>query len=86
MFESQTFKDKMGQSVVPSFLSVYDDPSLPRFEKTDLNGFYPYDDEGVKTQRWDLIKDGILVNYQAIRDQAHILGLKESQGCCYADN
>lgn len=33
-----------------------------------------------------MIKDGILVNYQAIRDQAHILGLNASQGCCYADN
>jgi TldD protein len=49
-------------------------------------GAVGYDDEGVKTQRWDLIRDGILVNYQAIRDQAHILGLKESQGCCYADS
>ena len=49
-------------------------------------GAVGYDDEGVKTQRWDLIKDGVLVNYQAIRDQAHILGLKTSQGCCYADN
>ena len=49
-------------------------------------GAVAYDDEGVKTQRWDLIKDGVLVNYQAIRDQAHILGLKESQGCCYADS
>ncbi len=45
-----------------------------------------YDDEGVKTRRWDLIKDGILVNYQAIRDQVHILGESESQGCCYADS
>jgi TldD protein len=49
-------------------------------------GAVGYDDEGVKTGRWDLIKDGILVNYQAIRDQAHIIGLKESQGCCYADS
>jgi TldD protein len=49
-------------------------------------GAVGYDDEGVKTQRWDLIKDGVLVNYQVIRDQAHILGLKESQGCCYADS
>ncbi|WP_347260119.1 TldD/PmbA family protein [Rudaea sp.] len=49
-------------------------------------GAVGYDDEGVKTQKWDLIKDGTLVNYQVIRDQAHILGLKESQGCCYADN
>jgi len=49
-------------------------------------GAVGYDDEGVKTQRWDLIKDGVLVNYQVIRDQAHILGLDASQGCCYADS
>ncbi|WP_018973563.1 TldD/PmbA family protein [Rudaea cellulosilytica] len=49
-------------------------------------GAVAYDDEGVKTQKWDLIRDGVLVNYQVIRDQAHILGLKESQGCCYADS
>ena len=49
-------------------------------------GAVGYDDEGVGTKKWDIIKDGVLVNYQTIRDQAHILGLKESQGCCYADN
>jgi TldD protein len=49
-------------------------------------GAVGFDDEGVETQEWDIIKDGILVNYQATRDQAHILGLKKSQGCCYADN
>ncbi|MBC8044380.1 MAG: TldD/PmbA family protein, partial [Rhizobacter sp.] len=49
-------------------------------------GAVGYDDEGVKTKRWDLVKDGILVNYQAIRDQVYMLGETESQGCCYADN
>lgn len=49
-------------------------------------GAVGYDDEGVGTKKWDIIKDGVLVNYQAIRDQAHIIGLNESQGCCYADN
>eukprot|EP00456_Euglypha_rotunda_P042743 TRINITY_DN3337_c0_g2_i1.p1 TRINITY_DN3337_c0_g2~~TRINITY_DN3337_c0_g2_i1.p1 ORF type:complete len:280 (+),score=94.23 TRINITY_DN3337_c0_g2_i1:151-990(+) len=49
-------------------------------------GAVGYDDEGIKTKRWDLIKSGVLVNYQAIRDQAHIIGEKESQGCCYADS
>ena len=49
-------------------------------------GAAEYDDEGVKTQRWDLVKDGILVNYQAIRDQAHIIGAAGSHGCCYADS
>jgi TldD protein len=49
-------------------------------------GAVGYDDEGVGTKKWDIIRDGVLVNYQTIRDQAHILGLQESQGCCYADN
>jgi TldD protein len=49
-------------------------------------GAVGWDDEGVKTKRWDLVKDGTLVNYQAIRDQVHIIGEKESQGCCYADS
>ncbi|SKA32352.1 TldD protein [Chitinophaga eiseniae] len=49
-------------------------------------GAVGYDDEGVATQKWDLIKDGVLVNYQAIRDQAHIIGLKQSQGCCYSQS
>jgi TldD protein len=45
-----------------------------------------YDDEGVPCKRWDIIKDGVLVNYQATRDQAHIIGEKESHGCSYADS
>lgn len=57
-------------------------------DKTQPNslGNVAYDDEGVKTKRWDLIKDGTLVNYQAIRDQVYLLGEAESHGCCYADS
>src|SRR5690554_4405318 len=57
-------------------------------DKTQVGslGYVGYDDEGVKTKKWDLVKDGILVNYQAIRDQAHIINEKESHGCCYADS
>jgi len=49
-------------------------------------GAVGYDDEGVECKRWDLVKDGILVDYQSVRDQAHILGKTESDGCCYADS
>ena len=57
-------------------------------DKTETGslGAVGYDDEGVKCGNWDIIKDGVLVNYQTIRDQAHILGLTASQGCCYADS
>jgi TldD protein len=49
-------------------------------------GAVAYDDEGVKTKKWDIVRDGVLVDLQAIRDQAHILGKNESDGCCYADS
>ncbi|MET0637464.1 MAG: TldD/PmbA family protein [Chitinophagaceae bacterium] len=47
-------------------------------------GAVGWDDEGVKCKEWDLIRNGVLVDYQAIRDQAHIIGHSESHGCCYS--
>ncbi len=47
-------------------------------------GAVGYDDEGVAPKQFDIVKDGVLTNFQTIRDQAHVIGLKESQGCCYA--
>ena len=67
----------------------YGSPQTNLFaDKTQVGslGAVGYDDEGVKCKRWDLVKDGILVDYQKIRDQAHILGQTESDGCCYADS
>ncbi|OON70759.1 TldD/PmbA family protein [Hymenobacter sp. CRA2] len=57
-------------------------------DKTQVGslGAVGYDDEGVKTKQWDIIKDGQLVDYQKIRDQAHIVGQNESDGCCYAQS
>jgi len=45
-----------------------------------------YDDEGVQTQRWDIVKDGVLVGYQLDRPTAHLMGLERSNGCAYADS
>lgn len=56
-----------------------------------------YDDEGVLTQSWDIVRDGILVGYQLDRSMAHMKpelnpnGDPEhptgrSNGCAYADS
>jgi len=45
-----------------------------------------FDDEGVKTKQWDLVRNGVLKNYQAIRDQVHMIDQNESHGCCYAQS
>jgi len=57
-------------------------------DKTQVGslGAVGYDDEGVKTKKWDLVRNGILTNYQAIRDQVHMIGQNESHGCCYAQS
>ena len=49
-------------------------------------GAVGWDDEGVKTKEWNLIEQGKLVNYEKIRDQAAIVGQKESDGCCYSQS
>jgi TldD protein len=45
-----------------------------------------YDDEGVASQSWDLVRDGILVGYQVDRRMAHMKGLGRSNGCAFADS
>ena len=45
-----------------------------------------YDDDGVQTQQWDLVRGGMLVGYQLDRTFAPRLGLDRSNGCAYADS
>jgi TldD protein len=74
-WRSKSFK--YGAPIVNFFADKLQEGSL---------GAVGWDDEGVPTKRWDLVKEGILVNYQAIRDQVHIIDQQESHGCCYAQS
>jgi len=74
--------DKLGKFRVGSDLvNVVGDRTLPGGLAT-----CGYDDDGVKTIRFDIVRNGIFVGYQTIRDQAHLIGDKESHACCYADS
>ncbi len=61
--EGQTFTNKVGQQIMPSFLSVYDDPTLKTIGGQALLGYYPFDDEGVPAQRVTLVDHGVLKNF-----------------------
>jgi predicted Zn-dependent protease len=76
--EAQTFKKKVNQPVLPGFLSVYSDPTLKRLAGTDLVGYYPYDDEGVKAHRVAVVENGILKNF--LMSRAPIEGFDRSNG------
>jgi TldD protein len=45
-----------------------------------------FDDEGVSAQKWNLIKDGILVGYQTDRSIASKIAMERSNGCAFADS
>jgi TldD protein len=45
-----------------------------------------FDDEGVRAQSWDLVRDGVFVGYQLDRVFAPRLGVGRSNGCSYADS
>ncbi len=45
-----------------------------------------YDDEGVATQQWDIVKNGVLVGYQLDRRIARLFGYDRSNGCAFADS
>jgi predicted Zn-dependent protease len=61
--EGQTFTSRVGQPILPEFLSVHDDPTLATVDGTELNGTYAWDDEGVAAERVSLVDHGVLRNF-----------------------
>jgi len=76
--EGQTFTKDVGKDVLPSFLSVADDPTQTTFGNTWLSGSYQYDDEGQKAERVDLIQNGVLKNF--LMSRLPIASFAESNG------
>ena len=76
--EGQTFTKDIGKEVLPTFLSVSDDPTLAKFGKTWLSGTYEYDDEGEKARRVDLIQDGVLKTF--LMSRLPIANFSETNG------
>lgn len=58
--EGQTFTKSIGLPVLPTFLSIYFDPTVRKAAGVDLNGSYRYDDEGMPGQRLTVVDKGVL--------------------------
>ena len=61
--EGQTFTKLLGKPILPSFLSVADDPTLAEYKGQPLSGHYLFDDEGEPAQRVQLVDDGVLKTF-----------------------
>lgn len=81
MFERMggaSFQDKIGARVLPSFMSVRDNPSQTLFNGLALLGTSSVDDDGIKTRETVLIDHGILKNLLAAR--VPVSGILQSTG------
>jgi predicted Zn-dependent protease len=74
----QTFASYVGKQIAPDWLSVYDDPTLVTVNGHQLNGFYRFDDEGVRARRAPLIDKGQMVGFVMSRNP--IKGFDSSNG------
>jgi TldD protein len=76
--EGQTFTKSVNTKVLPEFLSVIFDPTRRRVGGIDLNGWYDYDDEGVKTRPVTVVDKGVLQTF--LMSRSPIKGFDHSNG------
>ena len=76
--EGQTFAKKVGEPILPSFLSIVDDTTMRKLGSEDLLGYYQFDDEGVPAQRVTLVDHGILKSFEMSRSP--LVGFPTSNG------
>lgn len=65
--DGQTFKNMVGESVLPASISVYMDPTMKKYHGNALNGYYIFDDQGVRGEKVEVVKNGILKDFLMTR-------------------
>lgn len=76
--EGQTFTSKIGEQILPDFISIKDDPTEATLNGQMLLGYYPYDDEGVKAEDVHLVDNGILKTF--LMSRSPLVGIPHSNG------
>jgi TldD protein len=76
--EGQTFTKAVNTPVLPTFLSVVFDPTRKTFGDVTLNGYFQYDDEGVKARKVTVVEDGILKTF--LMSRSPVAGFPVSNG------
>ena len=76
--EGQTFTKKIGERILPEFVSVYSDPTRERAGGADLAGHYRIDDEGVPARPVTVVENGVLRNF--LMSRSPVEGFARSNG------
>jgi predicted Zn-dependent protease len=76
--EGQTFTSKIGEKIMPAFISIKDDPTESVLDGEMLLGNYPFDDEGVPAQSVQLVDRGVLKTF--LMSRSPLINVPESNG------
>jgi len=76
--EGQTFTSKIGEKILPEFLSIKDDPTEAQLGGQMLLGNYPFDDEGVPAENVHLVDHGVLKTF--LMSRSPLVNVPHSNG------
>jgi TldD protein len=76
--EGQTFTSKIGEQILPDFISIKDDPTEAKLNGEMLLGYYPYDDEGVPAENVSLVDQGVLKTF--LMSRSPLVNIPHSNG------
>ncbi len=76
--EGQTFTSKIGEQILPDFISIKDDPTEATLGGQMLLGNYLYDDEGVPSTDVHLVDNGILKTF--LMSRSPLVNVPHSNG------
>jgi TldD protein len=76
--EGQTFTSKIGEQILPDFISIKDDPTEATLGGQMLLGNYLYDDEGVPATDVHLVDNGILKTF--LMSRSPLVNVPHSNG------
>jgi TldD protein len=81
--DGKTFLKKIGQRILPEFVTVVDNPSLESYQGTPLIGHYHTDDQGQVSREVVLIDHGVLKSF--LLSRMPVLGFNRTNGHARSD-
>ncbi len=76
--EGRTFRELVGERILPTSISIFDDPTLQTWAGFDLNGHYRFDEEGMPGQRASIVDAGVFRGF--LMSRSPIRGFDDSNG------
>jgi TldD protein len=76
--EGQTFTSKIGEQILPDFISIKDDPTQAALDQQMLLGNYLFDDEGVPAENVQLVDHGVLKTF--LMSRSPLVSISQSNG------